>query len=223
MKIAICFFGLPREYVEWKSRFYKFYDGCDISFYAHFWKDPSLNEKDLKSTFNFKNILLEDQKTDFLKLPKDADLTKTTKGIIHTLSPLYSMKRVGDILVEDTEEYDFIILTRTDVGCNHNTKLLDFGLNKDYFYNSYVRGKEWLVDHLDARWMCGNKEKILKLCKIYENLETYIVDDKISLCHHRLFFHALKEYKDLMEMVNVDLSYTNGGWFFMRNGKLTES
>lgn len=224
MKIAICFFGLPRDYSLWKSNFSEFYDGCDISFYAHFWKQPSLDVENLKSTFNFKNVLLEEQKTDFLELPKETDLTKTTKGITSTLSPLYSMKRVGDILVEDTEDYDFFILTRTDVGCNSNTKFLEFGLKKDHFYNSYVRGNEWLVDHICAKWMCGNKDKILKLCGTYENLEKYIVEDGIALCHHRLFFHALKEYKDSMEMLNVDPSYSlAGGWFFMRNGRITES
>jgi len=224
MKVAVCFFGLPRSYEQWKDKFGKFYEGCEVDFYAHFWKDSSFNQEDLNQKFNFKKLLVHEQKKDFIKLPKITDLTKTTKGVFSTLSPLFSMKMVGEIIEEIEEDYDFFIITRTDVGCNSNTKLIDFELDCDKFYTSYVRGNEWLNTHLDAKWLCGNKKKISELCSVYDNLTKYIVEDKIPLCHHRLFFHALKEYKDSMEMLNVDPSYSlAGGWFFMRNGRITKS
>jgi len=222
MKLAICFFGLPRYYDLWKENFGSFYDGCDVDFYAHFWEDESLDEDSLLDEFNFKKILFEKQKTDFIELPKETDLTKISKTVTQTLSPLYSIKKVGSILEDVEEEYDFIILTRTDVGCTDNEKFSEFDLEKDNFYTSFVDGYEWLNTHLDVRWLCGSKEKIIRLCSVYDNLTEYIINDKISLCHHRLFFHALKEYRDRMEMVNVDPSYRHGGWFFIRNKSISE-
>jgi len=194
MKIAICFFGLSRFYKSWKNYFYSFYDGCEVDFYGHFWESGDFVEEELKSEFDFKTCIIEPQKIDFLKLPASTDYSKISKGVFETLSPLYSLKRVGQIISNFEKKYDFIVVTRTDVGCNDNTKFLEFGLDK---------------------------EKIIKLCSTYDNLTRFIVDDKISLCHHRMFFHSMKEYKENIEMLNVDPSCIHGGWFFNRNEKIS--
>jgi len=221
MKIAICFFGLPRSYKSWKNYFYSFYDGCEVDFYGHFWESEDFVEEELKSEFDFKTCIIEPQKTDFLKLPASTDYSKISKGVFETLSPLYSLKRTGQIISNFEKKYDFIVVTRTDVGCNDNIKFLEFELDREKFYTSFVNGREWLVDHLDAKWFCGNKEKITKLCSTYDNLTRYIIDDKISLCHHRMFFNSMKEYKENIEMLNVDPSFIHGGWFFNRNEKIS--
>jgi hypothetical protein len=223
MKIAICFFGLPRFYKSWKKHFYSFYDGCEIDFYGHFWKSENYNDGELKSEFNFETCIIEPQKKDFIELPKSTDYSKTTKGVFETLSPLYSLKRLGEVISNFEKEYDFIIVTRTDTGCSDNTKFLEFELKEEKFYTSYVNGKEWLVDHLDAKWFCGNQEKLTQLCSTYDRLTKYITDDKIPLCHHRMFFHSMKEYKEDIEMVNVNPSFIHGGWFFNRNEKISST
>lgn len=223
MKIAICFFGLPRFYKSWKKHFYSFYDGCEIDFYGHFWNNGDCSDEELKSEFNFKNCIIEPQKTDFIELPMSTDYSKITKGTFATLSPLYSLKRLGEIISNFKKKYDFIIVTRTDTGCSDKTKFLELELSKEKFYSSYVGGREWLVTHIDARWFCGNQEKITQLCSTYDRLTEYIVDDKIPLCHHRMFLHSMKKYKKDIEMVIVDPSSGHGGWFYLRNGKISLS
>lgn len=222
MKFAICFFGYPRFYNLWKNTFGNFYDGCDVDYYAHFWEDDDLDKDELLSNFNFKKVILEKQKEDLLEIPKDTDLSKITKSVFQTISPLYSLKRLGELINEFDTEYDFVIITRTDVGCISDETINDYELNKDELYFSYVGGQEWLNTHLDARWIGGSVEKILKICEIYDNLTNYLVNDKISLCHHRLFFHSMREYRDQMNMVCVNPSAKNGGWFFLRNGIISE-
>ena len=178
---------------------------------------------ELKSEFNFKNCIIEPQKTDFIELPMSTDYSKITKGTFATLSPLYSLKRLGEIISNFKKKYDFIIVTRTDTGCSDKTKFLELELSKEKFYSSYVGGREWLVTHIDARWFCGNQEKITQLCSTYDRLTEYIVDDKIPLCHHRMFLHSMKKYKKDIEMVIVDPSSGHGGWFYLRNGKISLS
>lgn len=222
MKLAICFFGYPRFYDMWREKFGNFYSGCEVDFYAHFWEDDNLDKERLISEFNFKDVIIEQQKTDFLELPEEVDLSKISKNIFETLSPLYSLKRVGELVRKFDSEYDFVIITRTDIGCITDESLIDYEFNKDELYFSYVLGDEWLNTHLDAKWFCASADKLLNICDVYDNLTKYLVDDKISLCHHRLFFHSLRDYRDKMNMVCVNSTNTNGGWFFIRNGTLSE-
>ena len=222
MKIAICFFGYPRFYDQWKNTFGNFYDGCDVDYYAHFWKDSEIDENKLLSEFNFKDVTLEEQKKNFVELPESTNLSKITKSIFETLSPLYSLKRLGEIIKKINIEYDFVILTRTDVGCICDESIKDYEIDKDELYFSYVKGDEWLNTHLDAKWFCGSADKILKLCETYDNLTNYLQNDKIPLCHHRLFFHSLREYREKMNMVCVNSTSTNGGWVFLRNKTISE-
>jgi hypothetical protein len=120
------------------------------------------------------------------------------------------------------DQYDFVIITRTDVGCICDESISEYDLDKNELYFSYVRGNEWLNTHLDARWFCGSADKMLKICQIYDNLTNHLVNDKISLCHHRLFFHSLREYREQMNMVCVNSTATHGGWYYLRNGTISE-
>tara|TARA_R100001509_G_scaffold163851_1_gene139481 strand:+ start:833 stop:1504 length:672 start_codon:yes stop_codon:yes gene_type:complete len=222
MKIAICFFGYPRFYDLWKDNFENFYDGCDVDFYAHFWEDPDLNKDELLSEFNFKEVIIEKQKEDFCDIPEQTDLSKITKSVFQTISPLYSLKKVGEIIKKFDDEYDFVIVTRTDTGCICDESIKEYEMDKDELYFSYVKGNEWLNTHLDAKWFCASADKILKICEIYDNLTNYLQSDKIPLCHHRLFFHSLREYREKMNMVCVNPSASNGGWVFLRNKTTSE-
>ena len=222
MKIAICFFGYPRFYDLWKDNFENFYDGCDVDFYAHFWEDPDLDKDELLSEFNFKEVIIEKQKEDFCDIPEQTDLSKITKSVFQTISPLYSLKKVGEFIKKFDDEYDFVIVTRTDAGCICDESIKEYEMDKDELYFSYVKGNEWLNTHLDAKWFCASADKILKICEIYDNLTNYLQSDKIPLCHHRLFFHSLREYREKMNMVCVNPSASNGGWVFLRNKTTSE-
>lgn len=223
MKLAICFFGYPRFYNLWWEKFGKFYSGCDVDFYAHFWKDSNVDYTDVTSCFNFKEILVENQKEKFIEIPESLDLSQINKSVFDTLSPLYSLKKLGEIIENISDEYDHFIITRTDVGTISNDSIVEYDLKKDELYFSYVPGNEWLNTHLDARWFCGSSDKLLNLCKVYDNLTNYLNEDKIKLCHHRLFFHSLRMYQEKMNMINTNSEDVYGGWRYIRNGIISET
>ena len=153
MKIAICFFGYPRFYDQWKNTFGNFYDGCDVDYYAHFWKDSEIDENKLLSEFNFKDVILEKQKKNFVELPESTNLSKITKSIFETLSPLYSLKRLGEIIKKinilqnnffiyfffasakknDFSTIFFSIERKTDFSAKNNQQTISFSAKKNDF------------------------------------------------------------------------------------------
>jgi len=58
------------------------------------------------------------------------------------------------------------------------------------------------------------------LTNIYENLNYYICEKNIPLCHHHLFFNSLKDKASKMEAIvaDPDDDYT-GGWRWIRSGE----
>jgi hypothetical protein len=218
MKIAVCFFGIPRYPKKGKILNKTFYSKIEIDYYAHFWKSEETEE--VRSLYNFKNILIEEQKDFSDKFDFDVDLSKTTRGMHNSLSPLYSLNQVGK-LIED--EYDYIVLTRTDVvqlGHELKRNLSD----NTILYSSFVDGDNWIInendDHIDFKFICSSKENILYATKLYENLEIYLKDDRIPLCHHRLLSHHLKKKIKKFQMIPSG-GEDNGGWYFIRNNNLS--
>ena len=54
MKIAVCFFGIPRYPQKGKVLNKSFYGGLEIDYYAHFWNNECAEE--VKKLYNFKNL-----------------------------------------------------------------------------------------------------------------------------------------------------------------------
>lgn len=219
MKLAICFYGQPRYYSSWFTHIKNLYSGCNISYYGHFWGSES---EEIKKFFNSDNIIVEPQVQQFKDFPCSSDLSRITKDVFTTLSPLYSMQQLHHVIEDSKEEYDFWILTRTDVGVSSDLSLINFELNKQKIYSSYVRGNEWLVNYIDTKFIMCNKENILNLTNIYSELEYYICDKKIPLCHHHLFFHSLLKNNNEMEMIHLNENddYASG-WRWVRNNQLS--
>jgi hypothetical protein len=220
MKIAVCFFGIPRYAKKGKILNKKFYDGMEIDYYAHFWEGKDF--KDIQSLYDFKSILVEDQKDFSAEFEFDTDLSKTTRDVHNSVSPLYSLMQVGKLIVED---YDYVVVTRTDVACL-SLELKDFLKNNQVFYTSYVPGNEWIIngndDHIDFKFFCSSKDNILYLSSLYKKLKKYLKDDRIPLCHHRLLaYHLKKEIKDFSMIFSE--SEKIGGWYFIRNNNLSGS
>lgn len=221
MKLAICFYGQPRYYSSWMKHMKKMYLGCDVSYYAHFWGNEE-EEENIKKVFEFEDILVQSQIQKFKDFPCEPDLTKITKDVFTTLSPLYSLQQLHNLIKNSKKDYDFWILTRTDIGVESDVSLLDIELDKEKIYSSYVRGYDWMRTHIDTKFIMCNKKNILNLTNIYSDLEHYVCDKKISLCHHRLFFNSLLKYKNKMEMICLDSNddYTCG-WRWVRNNQLS--
>lgn len=220
MRIAVCFFGIPRYSKKGKILNEKFYNGLEIDYYAHFW--DSENTEEVQSLYNFKNLLIEKQKDFCNAFDFEVDLSKTTRDFHTSVSPLYSLMQVGKLI---DGNYDYIVITRTDITCL-DIELKDFLKSNKILYTSYVPGNEWIVnengDHVDFRFFCSSKENILYLTTLYENLKKYLKDDKIPLCHHRLLGHHLKK-----EIKNFSMIFSKGemtgGWWMIRNNNLSGS
>ena len=69
-------------------------------------------------------------------------MSYTTRDVQTTLSPLYSIMKVGELLENSGEDYDFVALTRTDVavfGTNFK-KLIKVYNKNNYVYVNYMDG-----------------------------------------------------------------------------------
>ena len=217
MKLAICFYGYPRFYETGYQTTKKLYEGCDLEYYANFWGDGKELDQ-ITSLFNFKKIEMQPQVEKFKEISCNPNLSKTSKDLFTTISPLYSIQKLHNLIKESDEDYDFWILTRTDIGVDSDFYLNSLEYDKTKIYSSYVRGNEWLNTQIDTKFIMCDKKNILNLTNIYENLDHYICNKDIPLCHHRLFFNSLLEYGSDMEMImaNPNDDYT-GGWRWIRN------
>lgn len=220
MKVAVCFFGIPRYAKSGKTLNRTFYSGLEIDYYAHFWENETC--EDVEKLYDFKNLLIEKQKDFSDKFDFEVDLSKTTRNIHDSISPLYSLNQIGKLIEED---YDYVIVTRTDVVCL-SAELKKILKANEVFYTSYVPGDNWIInnndDHIDFKFLCSSKENILYLMTLYDNLEKYLKDDKIPLCHHRILAHHLKKKIKNFSMVLSESESNNGGWYFIRNNNLSK-
>ena len=218
-KIAICLFGLPRFYKDYKTSMDKFYDGFDIDYYIHSWGDEKiLNE--LKEHFNPKEIQVQPLMDFSNYFNFELDMSKNDKGISNTLSPLYSIERLGNLLEKSNTNYDFVCLTRYDFVCLTG-KPLKYLIKDNIFYTSYVKGDIWVIrenhdNHVDATFFCSDKNSIVKFTKLFSNLKKYLCIDKIPLCHHRLMYNHLKQIGVNLEMLKPDDKLDDGGWHIKR-------
>lgn len=221
MKLAVCFFGQPRFFNHWLDFNKELYDDCEIDYYCHFWGDNEIKNK-IEKIFNPKKIIVEPQVDIPTEFSYEINTSKITKSVFITLSPLYSMNKLHSIIENTIDDYDHWILTRTDI-VGKGTALKDFNLKTDEIYTSYVPGQEWLTTHIDNKFICGTKEDILNVTKIYSDLDLYLDKEKMPLCQHRLVFRSLKHRKENMNMIVLDPNDVHGGWFFVRNGNLSSS
>jgi hypothetical protein len=218
MKIAVCFFGIPRYPQKGKVLNKSFYGGLEIDYYAHFWNNECAEE--VKKLYNFKKIIIEDKINFSDKFDFEVDLSKTTRNINDSVSPIYSLMQLGKLI---DGEYDYVAITRTDVVQLGNELKSDLSDNS-ILYSSFVDGDTWVIngkdDHIDFKFICSSKENILYATNLYKNLEIYLKDDRIPLCHHRLLSHHLKKKIQKFQMIPSN-GENNGGWYFIRNNNLS--
>tara|TARA_R100000808_G_C2151387_1_gene160408 strand:- start:842 stop:1507 length:666 start_codon:yes stop_codon:yes gene_type:complete len=217
MKLAICFYGQPRQLETWHSNNQRLYEGCEYDHYIHMWGDQAIKEK-VNSLYSPVACIVEPQADIPTDLDYPVNTAYITKSIFITLSPLYSMYRLGMLIEKSSADYDYWILTRPDV-CAQGFKLRDF-IGENNLYTSFVPGPEWLTSAVDTKFICGTKEDILNLTDIYKNLPKYCGIDKTPLCHHRLFHHVLKDRMSTARMIKGDSRHWSGGWFWVRDNNV---
>jgi hypothetical protein len=219
MNIAVFLYGQPRFYQQGYKYTRKLYQNCNIDYYIHTWGDAETKNA-LEKFYKPKSIIVEPQKEHFKTFDCEIDISKINKSIFVTLSPLYSMQRLHSF-IRCSPEYDFWVVTRTDIGTTGTFSLSELDLHEDWVYSSYVPGKEWLTTHIDLKFVMGNQQSMMEYTNIYNNLDKYLCEEKLPLCHHRLCFRALKHKKNKMEMIG-DKNQSFGGWRFIRSNKLSE-
>lgn len=239
MKIAICFAGEPRFFKKGAEYMSSFYKGCEVDYFIHSWATPESIEKthkDLNEFFSPKKLMVEPY-MNFDNFFGENGLRNFQEKMKvpwqHGVSFLRSNYQVGKLLESDPTEYDYVAFSRTDVaadGCLLN--ILNEKSNRQKIYTSYVNGDKWIVDanndhkdnHLDTKFVCSNREVMVRLSKLYESLFRYVIQENRPFCHHRLYFHHLKHIikEHGHELLAPNKEHLIGGWRWIRNNELSD-
>jgi len=226
MKIAVCVYGQPRYPELGFNYLLNFTEGYELDFYIHSWGDDD-TYKSMKKIYNPVCLQVDAPKTNFEHIDEYIiDPNLNSKGIISTVSPLYSMHESGKLLENSDIDYDYAILTRTDIGIPDG-KLKNINIEDNCIYSSYVNGDKWIIkddndNHIDTKFLIAKKNSILHLTKLYKNLYNYNLIKKLPLCHHRLFYYHLNKLNIKFKMLYLSDKNVNGGWYLLRNGNLSD-
>ena len=216
-----------------------FYKGCEVDYFIHSWATPESIEKthkDLNEFFSPKKLMVEPY-MNFDNFFGENGLRNFQEKMKvpwqHGVSFLRSNYQVGKLLESDPTEYDYVAFSRTDVaadGCLLN--ILNEKSNRQKIYTSYVNGDKWIVDanndhkdnHLDTKFVCSNREVMVRLSKLYESLFRYVIQENRPFCHHRLYFHHLKHIikEHGHELLAPNKEHLIGGWRWIRNNELSD-
>lgn len=237
MKIAICLCGEARFAEKGKTMMVPFYKHVDIDYYIHSWSNIENNEtikNNLTNLFNPKKIKI-DYYLNFDNYFQTDTFVDKSPNKSNCISWLKSVYEVGKLIETSSENYDWVIFTRTDI----------IGLGKSFFdcvstvekntiCSSFVPGDIWIIDqyklenknfdgHIDAKFICSSKSNMIYFSKLFNYLKTYCVDEQIPLCHHRLIYHHLKNIikKVKHQMITLDDNHVIKGWYFLRNNELS--
>lgn len=212
MKIALCLFGLPRyseEIIETLKTYLLNHEQVDI--YAHLWWSENMIGKykhrefydvweadtieKLKALLPFKKLEIEPQKifdVSHLKaISNEPDIKHLDASIckdiqFSNMSKWYSTHRAYS-LIDNPEEYDFIIINRMD---SHYTKPINFEAlqtNKLYLQDGYNSGGDRKYSDICA---IGSPSTIKHYAEIYKHTEKY---------HKEGLIHLHKHFEQLMK------------------------
>lgn len=204
MKIAVCFAGEPRFFKKGAEHMQSFYKGCDVDYYIHSWATTESVEKTYKELNEFflpKKLIVEPY-INFNNYFKKNEIDNRSRNVSNAISFLRSNFEVGKLLENNTTKYDYVIFSRTDVVANGCLlSVLNKKCSRQKLYTSYVNGDIWIIDpnnehkdnHIDTKFVCSDKENMVHFSKLYENLFGYVIEKKRPMCHHRLYFHHMKQ------------------------------
>lgn len=228
MKVAVLIYGEPRHIFIGHNFFVKFFKDIDVDYYFHLWGESN-DQKLIEKLYSPKKIIVEKQIINIGKFFKsDFDLSHTNKNLETTLSPLLSIYKVGRLLEENNQEYDLVVLTRTDIAADGIpfTKLFKRSINPNYAYVNYMPGEFWKLSRnqkkninlkgIDLKFIASNQNSMLELTKIFQNLEKLINEDLVYLCHHRLFYFVLSKSVKKFKFLKLHNKNDSFGWHIIR-------
>ena len=232
MKVAICYFGLPRFLTKQIDAKTSFFAGLNISYYAHFWSDnPEETEQMACESIPFRRIKVENQLnfSNFFPSPVELARHNSRWGAAYTtqqlISPLVSMNRSFATL-DDT--FDLVFITRTDV-VHLGSSLVDHITRSraSKFYCSRVRGSQWeMPSHnpiLDFKFFGGDQNSMAYMARLIHYVHYYIYVLGLAPNHHYLLgYHARNlglefSFIGSNHFINQhDAEFGNFGWYFQR-------
>lgn len=228
MKIAVLMYGKPRFLEEGFNHISVFFDGVDVDYYFHLWKDQNTLQK-INKLYKPKEIIVENQ-IDNLESQFNIkfDLSYTTRDVQTTLSPLLSMNKVGKLLSQSEQKYDLVVLTRTDIAPEGSSfrELFAKGIDESAVYINSTKGKFWKLTKskkynknrkgVDLKFIASTKQTIIEITKIYENLESLISKNRVHFCHHRLFYFTLSKNVKKFKYLQLHQNDYSFGWHIIR-------
>lgn len=232
MKVAVCLYGYPVNPEIGRNSLKYFLQDIDHDFFIHSWNGiDNLSQSNFDITrekiiklFNPKEFLLENQllfKNTF-EFPHDLsclkpDLVNAGIGVSTFLSTLYSIKQSANLLKNSINTYDIVILTRMDIFSKNALNKYQF-LSYDEIYSSFCNGKIWDLnnngDSIDLKMIASDKKNMDFIMNVYDYVESYIKDEGIKVCHHRIMAHHAKKLNKKFNMMFSEPA----NWFIIRDG-----
>lgn len=231
MKIAVLMYGQPRFLEKGYSYFSEFFKGIDVDYFFHLWgNEQVLNQT--KQLYKPKDILVEKQIENLeLNFSSKFDMSYTTRDVQTTLSPLYSIMKVGELLEKSAEDYDFVALTRTDVavfGTNFKKLIKVYNKNNSVYVN-YMDGDFWKITRfkmfnknrrgVDLKFLYSRKDVIIQLTKIYNELDDIVTNKRVHFCHHRIFYYQLSKCVKKFKLIKLHNNDKWHGWHYIRKNE----
>jgi hypothetical protein len=222
LKIALVFYGQPRisnieSYNSIKEKLLDIYD-CDV--YIHTWwskedylnnisyiKSPWSQAKDLQVKDNIDEILKEMYNPKVLKCEKIkdfmevSDILKRVPNAYNNISQMYTINEASK-LIENYEQYDFIIKLRLDIVLYKIPKLEELNMDKTHVIDTHV-GREVFNDNI---WILSIKH--IKLFNMFDKKDQYYeeigtLNIEGILCHHA---KKIGIYKDIIKVPEKDFT-----------------
>ncbi len=236
MKIAVCLYGQPRNYITGYNNIKKIFDGYNVDYFFHCWTINNLEKYNVSPwrNLNESELIVNDQekiKQDLIDLYKPVsyifeksinifdpniylntiayDNSNNKSNINNTLSQMYSRNRVCNILNEYVTQKNitYDFVIMCRFDINKNFNLNLYELQKDYVHVSNIHSPRKVFD--DNFIICPQKI-FIKWFKIFENLNNilsnYELKNKIESIGERLIINS-EELVLASYLLYFDLKY----------------
>ena len=194
MKIALCFFGQPRNvencFEGFESNILKHHS---VDVYSHMWNSDEIAVKQFLNLYKPKNFLLEEQvQFDMNQFTGAYGLELKFESFAYekcftSISQCYSYKKSNDLIL-DRDSYDMVIKSRTDTGFYRFAIESEHVKNNKYVVPSVPHG----YIYNDVIAMCSPKVSNIVASR-YDKLKLWYDSGVLDFIPESLTLRALQE------------------------------
>lgn len=235
MKIACIVSGQPRHPDKGLPGLMNFMEGIDVDYFVHHWLTPSDFNKTFSSCNADKSIWKVDQHTKELVIkllsPKKyifesqihftpeedyESRSETNQSSSDFMSMTFSKKKAFSLLKEYAEnvnlDYDFVIVTRSDVRLNSKLLPILKECDRNIFYTLSEPGSKWGSSHLNDPFVISSPANIEHFCSLFDTFRD-IWKSGIPLCGHRLAMAQMK----IVDGLRFESILSKNEWSYIRS------